>query len=195
MSSLQQRSTSRKLRSLDKDKKSISQKSKFLVSTSKKELIIGSVIATFIAITPYLFTIWEGVPDEMSWDTFLGTYTSNYYESVQILVWTLLGKVIPLFLLLIWIFTCRQWWYHVILVPIAMYVYQIMEVINDDVKFAEENQILYLLPVMAIIIPSIYLIRARMFNKLNDADKSLEELEEEFKVGGKGFFGKLSDYF
>lgn len=76
-----------------------------------------------------------------------------------------------------------------------MYVYQIMEVINDDVKFAEENQILYLLPVMAIIIPSIYLIRARMFNKLNDADKSLEELEEEFKVGGKGFFGKLSDYF
>lgn len=151
----------------------ISQKSRFQVKArSKKELIIGTVIATFVAITPYLFTIWEGVPDEKSWDTFFGTYTSNYYESVQILVWTLAGKVIPLFLLLIWIFTCRQWWYHVILVPIAMYVYQIMEVINDDVKFAEENQILYLLPVMAIIIPSIYLIRARMFNKINDADKS-----------------------
>ena len=34
-----------------------------------------------------------------------------------------------------------------------------------------------------------------MFNKINDADKTLEELEEEFKVGGKGFLGKLSDYF
>lgn len=171
------------------------QRSKFLDNVSKKELIIGSLIATFIAITPYLFTLWEGVPDQTTWDTFLFSYTSPYYESVQILVWTLLGKLIPLLLLLTWIFTCRHWWYHALLVPIAMYVYQIMTVLNDDLAFAEENQILYLLPVMAIIIPSIYLLRARMFSKINDANKSMEELEEELKVGGKGFFGKLSDYF
>ena len=60
------------------------QKSKFL--DNKKELIIGSLIATFIAITPYLFTIWEGVPNEKPWDTFLFSYTSPYYESAQILV-------------------------------------------------------------------------------------------------------------
>jgi len=167
------------------------QKSKSLVSVSKKELIIGSVIATFIAITPYLFTIWEGVPDLKTWDTFLGSYTSNYYESVQILVWTLLGKLIPLTLLFIWVFTCRHWWYHVILVPISMYIYQIMEVINDDIKFAETTQILYLLPVMAIVIPSIYLLRARMFDKLNNADKSMEELEDEFKISRRSF----KDYF
>ena len=167
--------------------KSTNQKSKFLAKANKKELIGGSIIATFIAITPYLFTIWEGVPDQKIWDTFFGVYTSNYYESVQILVWTLLGKLIPLILLLIWVFTNRHWWYHVILVPIAMYIYQIMEVINDDVKFAETNQILYLLPVMAIVIPSIYLIRAKMLNKLNDADKTLEELEEEFKIKKPSF--------
>ena len=170
-------------------------KSKYQGKGSKKELIVGSVIATFIAITPYLFTLWEGVPDQKTWDTFFGLYTSNYYESVQILIWTLLGKIIPLLLLMIWMFTCRHWWYHALLVPIAMYIYQVIEVINDDVEFAETNQILYLLPVMAIVIPSIYLIRARMFNKINDADKTLEELEEEFKIGGKGFWGKFSDYF
>jgi len=163
--------------------------SEFLVS--KKEIIIGSIIATFIAITPYLFTIWENVPDQETWDTFLFTYTSTYYPSVQIVVWTLLGKVIPLLLLIIWIFTCRHWWYHVLLVPIAMYVYHIITIINDDLEFAEETQILYLLPVMAIIIPSIYLIRARMFNKLTDADKTLEELEEEFKITKRSF----RDYF
>jgi hypothetical protein len=76
-----------------------------------------------------------------------------------------------------------------------MYTYQIIEVFNDDVEFAENNQILYLLPVMAIVIPSIYLIRAQMFNKINDADKSMEELEEEFKIKPKGFLAKLSDYF
>lgn len=171
------------------------QRSKFLDNVSKKDLVIGSIIATFIAITPYLFTLWEGVPNKPVWDTFLFSYNSGYYESVQILVWTLLGKIIPLCLIIIWMFTCRHWWYHALLVPIAMYAYQIITILNDDLEFAEENQIIYLLPVMAIVIPSIYLIRARMFNKINDADKTLEELEEEFKIGGKGFWGKFSDYF
>ena len=78
-----------------------------------------------------------------------------------------------------------MWW--IVNKRLAMYIYQIMEVINDDVKFAETNQILYLLPVMAIVIPSIYLIRAKMLNKLNDADKTLEELEEEFKIKKPSF--------
>ncbi len=77
------------------------------------------------------------------------------------------------------------------LVPIAMYVYHIITIINDDLEFSEETQILYLLPVMAVVIPSIYLIRARMFNKLTDADKTLEELEEEFKITKRSF----RDYF
>ena len=158
---------------------------------SKKELILGTIIATFIAITPYLFTLWEGVPSQATWDTFLGSYTSSYYPTVQVLIWTLLGKVIPLLLLFIWIFTCRHWWFHVLLVPIAMYIYQIITVLNDDLEFADENQILYLLPVMAVIIPSIYLIRAKMFNKLDDAGKTMDELEDELKTKPSSF----KDYF
>jgi hypothetical protein len=72
-----------------------------------------------------------------------------------------------------------------------MYVYHIITIINDDLEFSEETQILYLLPVIAVVIPSIYLIRARMFNKLTDADKTLEELEEEFKITKRSF----RDYF
>ncbi len=171
------------------------QKSKFLVKVSKKDLIIGSIIATFIAITPYLFTLWEGVPNKETWDTFFGTYTSGYYESVQILVWTLLGKIIPLLLLIIWMFTNKHWWFHVLIVPIAMYFYQIITILNDDLEFSDENQILYLLPVMAIIIPSIYLLRARMADKIDEATKTMEELEEELMTKPKGLFGRFSDYF
>lgn len=168
-------------------------KSEFL--DNKKEIIVGSIIATFIAITPYLFTIWESVPSKKTWDTFLFTYTTTYYYDVQTLVWTLLGQVIPLFLLFIWMFTNRHWWYHVLLVPIAMYIFQIITILNDDLKFSGDNLILYLLPVMAVIIPSIYLIRAQMFNKINDAGKTMEELEAEFMVKPKGFFNKLKQYF
>lgn len=149
-------------------------------------------MATFIAISPYLITLWEGVPSEIkTWDTFLFSYTTTYYEDIQTLVWTLLTQVIPLTLLLIWVFTCRHWWYHVILVPIAMYTYEIITILNDDIRFSGDNLILYLLPIMAIVIPSIYLIRAKMLDKITDADKTMEDLEEEFKIKPRSF----KDYF
>lgn len=148
-----------------------------------------------IAITPYLFTLYESVPDVKTWDTFFGTYNSTYYDSVAVLAWTLIGKAIPLYLLFIWFFTCRHWWFHSILVPICMYLYQIIVVLNDDLSFADDKQIYYLIPVMAIIIPSIYLIRARIFNKMNDSNKTLQELEDEFKISPKNFWDKLKQYF
>jgi len=171
------------------------QKLDFLGTNSNRSLILGSVIATLIALTPFLFTVYKSVPDTKVWDTFLFTYDSNWYESVRTVAWTLSNKLIPLYLLFIWFFTSRHWWYHALLVPIALYIYQILGIFNDDMKFADNDQVLYLLPVMAIVIPSIYLIRARMFNKINDATKTMEELEEEFKIKPKGFFGKIRDYF
>ena len=168
--------------------------SNFLVTNSNRSLILGSVIATLIAITPFLFTLYESVPDTKVWDTFLFTYNSNWYESARVAAWTMMNKLIPLYLLFLWFFTCRHWWYHALLVPIALYTYQIIGILNDDIKF-DTNLILYLLPAMAIVIPSIYLIRARMFNKLHDANKTMEELEEEFKIKPRSFFDKLREYF
>ncbi|TJY33427.1 hypothetical protein [Pontimicrobium aquaticum] len=161
----------------------------------KKSILGGSIVATLIAATPLIFNLYQSVPDTKIWDTFLFTYESGWYESAAVSAWTLMGKLVPLMLLIIWFFTNKHWWYHSLIVPIAMYIYQIIEIINSDLEAIDKDLILYLLPVMAIIIPSIYLIKAKMFNKINSADKSLEELEEEFKVGGKGFWGKLSDYF
>ncbi|MGM5471407.1 hypothetical protein ACS386_14100 [Flavobacteriaceae bacterium LMO-SS05] len=168
---------------------------KFLRTNSNRSLILGSVVATLIATTPFLFTIYESVPATKVWNTFLFTYNSNWYENAQVAAWTMSNKLIPLYLFFIWFFTCRQWWYHTLLVPIVLYIYQIIGILNDDLEFADTNLFLYLLPVMAVVIPSIYLIRAKMFNKINDADKSMEELEEEFKIRPKGIFSKLKDYF
>ncbi|WP_053970001.1 hypothetical protein [Mangrovimonas sp. ST2L15] len=160
-----------------------------------KSLIIGSIIATFIATTPFLFSLYENVPSTKTWETFLFTYTSGGYEDVNIVAWTLTGKLIPLLLLLIWFFTCRHWWYHAILVPIVMYSWQIIGLFKEDLSYVDELQLIYLLPIMAIIIPSIYLVRAQMFNKLNTVDKSMEDLEEEFKIKPTTLWGKIKQYF
>ncbi|WP_246288491.1 hypothetical protein [Winogradskyella costae] len=160
-----------------------------------RSAIKGTIIATIIASTPLLFLVHESVPDEEVWNTFFGTYESGLWESAQYAMWVYTGKLIPLILIIIWFFTCRHWWYHVLLVPIVMYSFQIITSINAELKNTDENQLLFLLPVMVLVVPSIYLIRAKMFNKINTADKTLEELEEEFMIKPKGVWGKLKQYF
>ncbi|MFD2541543.1 hypothetical protein ACFSSB_04365 [Lacinutrix gracilariae] len=158
-------------------------------------VILGSIIATIIASTPLLFNLYESVPEIKVWDTYFFTYHSNYYQNILVLAWTLTGKVVPLFLITIWFFTCRHWWYHALLVPIAMYIFQIFSIINEDITYIDKFQLLHLVPIMAIVIPSIYLIRAKMFDKINTADKTLEDLEEEFTVRPRNVWGKVKQYF
>jgi hypothetical protein len=169
-------------------------KSAFL-QQDRKSIVIGSIIATFIAMTPYLFYLYESVPNTPVWNTFLFTYHSGWYQSANASMWVLTSKAIPLFLLFIWFFTCRHWWYHALLVPISMYSYQILSGFNDDLEFLDINQLFYLIPVMAIVVPSIYLIRARIFNEVNSATQSLQELEDELKMSPKGFWDKVKQYF
>ena len=86
MSNLHAKSTKTKLRSQDN-------------RISKKGLLLGSAIATIIAITPFLFNLYESVPQVRVWNTFLFTYESPYYENVYVLAWTLMNKLIPLLLI------------------------------------------------------------------------------------------------
>lgn len=163
--------------------------------TDKRSILYGSIFATLIAITPYLFYLYESVPATQDWDTFLFTYYSTGYKDANTVMWLVTGKAIPLFLLLIWFFTCRHWWYHVLLVPIAMYLYQMISIFNEDLSYVDQFQLMHLLPIMAVVIPSIYLIRAKMFDKLNTANKSLEELEQEFMMKPKNMWEKIKQYF
>ena len=76
-----------------------------------------------------------------------------------------------------------------------MYLYQMISIFNDDLSYVDQFQLMHLLPIMAIVIPSIYLLRARMFDRLNTVDKSMEELEDEFKIKPTSLWGKIKQYF
>lgn len=184
MEQQQQKSKKDLLKTSNRDKK-----------IDKRTLIIGSIISTIIASVPYLFYLHLSVPNQQVWHTFLFTYDSKSWGNANIGMWVFTGKAIPLLLLFIWFFTCRHWWYHVLIVPMAMYIYQIIDFFNPNVSYIDEFQLIYMVPIMAIVIPSIYLIRAKIFNKINEANKSLEELEEEFKISPKNFWEKVKQYF
>lgn len=167
--------------------------------TESSKIVTGSFIATVIAISPYIFYLHESVPDVKIWSTFIFGYEFKYtsidYSSVGVEMWILLGKIVPLYLILLWFLTCRHWWYHALLVPISMYSYQIFEVLNKDTDKLDTNQLIYLVPIMALTIPSIYLIRAKIFNKVNETNKSMQQLEDELKFKPRNLWGKITQYF
>lgn len=169
--------------------KTISSRSKKVKS---KSLVTGSLIALVIAATPYIFYTYESLPNSKTWETFLFTYEANWYEEVKVSFWTMMTKFIPLLLLIIWFFTCKHWWYHVILIPMGMFLFQLITVINDDIRYTDETEFWYVLPIMLIIVPFVYLMRMKLFRNINSGD--LDELEEDL-LKDKGFFDQIKDLF
>jgi len=182
-------------KALHKSRKRKESLSKTANSKLSRSAIIGSIIATIIASTPLLYSLHESVPTTKVWDTFLFTYESGAWEEAQYAMWVYTSKFIPFLLLTIWFFTCRHWWYHAILVPIIMFAFQAVNSWNAEAGNLDEGTFVVLMPILVIVVPSIYLIRAKMFNTINDADKTLEELEEEFMIKPKTVWGKVKQYF
>jgi len=155
-------------------------KNKQLGDQRSKFLLLGSLIAILIAFSPYLFYIYEIFPNGPVWETSFFNYESKFYEDVMTAAWTYTGKITPLFLLLIWFFTCKHWWYHVILIPIAMYTYQLVVIFYQDVYLKVDlmdiNGLIYLAPFFIIILSIVYLIRIKIFDRVYGLD--LSELDE-----------------
>lgn len=170
------KSTHQQFKSQDKDK--------------KRYTIGGGIVVLLIAISPYLFYLYESFPTTQSWETFIFNINTNY-PSIQHFAWFLTGKVIPLYLLLIWFFTCKHWWHWIILVPIFMFTFQTWGIVNQSLAL-DEVELIYMIPVMLIIIPAVYLIRAKVFNRVRGDD--MKAFEEELKTK-RTLWDELKDLF
>ena len=159
--------------------------------TGRRSLFIGGVLVLIIAITPFLFYSYDSFSkDTKIWDTGLFTLETSY-PSLYHLAWYFVGKSVPLLLLLIWFFTCKHWWHWIILVPIAMYAFQLWGVINENWGL-DELEIYYLIPLMIILVPAVYLIRAKLFNSVRG--NNLETFEEDLLVR-KTLWEQIKDLF
>lgn len=137
-------------------------------SRAKKRIVIDSIIVFFIALTPFLYKIYDYLPvnDPEATVSFLGlTIGSNGFADVSTYVWFLSVKIIPFILLIIWFFTSRDWWYHILLIPIAMYAFQLFEAFYSENDYVDTENIWWLLPVCMVIIPIVYFIRIKLYDK------------------------------
>jgi hypothetical protein len=105
--------------------------------------------------------------------------------------WYFVGKFVPLYLLLLWFFTRKHWWHWIILVPIAMYSFQLWGIINESQNL-DELELYFILPLMAVLIPAVYLIRAKLVHSLSDKDLTsfVKELSQE-----KNAWQQIKDLF
>jgi hypothetical protein len=89
--------------------------------------------------------------------------------------------------MIFWFLTSRDWWYHIIIIPIAMYAFQMFEVFYDSDNMIDTDNIWWLIPICMITIPSVYFIRIKLYDKhVHGID--LEAIEAELEeLKNKGF--------
>ena len=155
-----------------------------------KNLFAGSLVVIIIAITPLLFYSYKSFPDVKIWETSFFT-AETAFRSWFDYTWYLANKIIPLILLFIWFFTCKHWWHWILLIPIGMYSFQIWGLIQEN-EGVDEIELYYVFPIMMIVVPSVYLIRAKLFNTLRGTD--LKAFEEELGAN-KTILQQLKDLF
>lgn len=161
-----------------------------LRKTDKKSVFNGSVIAFFILATPFLFYSYKSFPDVNVWETSFFSIKTDFYSWFDF-AWYFANKFVPLYLLLIWFFTCKHWWHWILLVPIGMYSFQLWGIINEN-RGLDELELYLLFPLMMVLVPFIYLIRAKLFNQISGND--LEEFERELG-DNKTLLQQLKDLF
>jgi len=172
-----------KYTSMNKNKKS-----------ARTKIIIESFFVLFIATTPFLYKIHDYLPNEPDVTiSFLGmTIGNNGFNSVGIFCWFLVSKLVPLFITLYWFLTSKDWWYHILLIPIVMYALHIFEVLSTDSSTVDAESIFWVLPFCMFIIPFVYLIRVKIYDKyvngidLEAMDAELKALKEKERLRNEG---------
>ena len=161
-----------------------------LHKTDKRSVFNGSIVAFCILATPFLFYSYKSFPDVKIWETSFFT-AETAFRSWFDYTWYLANKIIPLLLLFIWFFTCKHWWHWILLIPIGMYSFQLWGILNQN-KGLDELELYLLFPLMMVLVPAVYLIRAKLFNQITGND--LVAFEEELGAN-KTVLQQLKDLF
>ncbi len=165
---------------------------KRLRTDAKRKLFLDTFVVLFIILSPFIFKLHEYVStDEGAVLNILGyEIDDNGFQDLGVYVWVLLGKLVPLGLLLIWFFTCKHWWYHIILIPVLMYSFQLFEVAYSYDNYIDTKNLLWLLPICMVLIPFVYFIRIKLYDKyvhgidLEAMDAELAALKSKDEISG-----------
>ncbi len=154
-------------------------------SKKKNSLWTGSFIILIIIFTPYLLYIHQNIPaSSENYETIFGVIKGGLFKYVQTYIYFLLSKFVPLLLLIIWFLTNKHWWVHAIIIPISVYLFQLISVINDGEQYADEIDFIYTVPIAVIVVVILYFLRSKLAIYILAVDLK-KEMDENMKTPKK----------
>ncbi|PKP40681.1 MAG: hypothetical protein CVT95_13280 [Bacteroidetes bacterium HGW-Bacteroidetes-12] len=151
----------------------------------KTSLLIGSLMAVLIVTTPYLLYFYQSIPPDIeNWDTLFGVIKSGYYPSVGLYIYYFSSKFVPLILLFIWFITNKHWWVHALIIPITVYLFQLIAVINDSELYMDEVEFIYTVPFLVVIFVILYFVRSKLSIYIQAVDLK-REMDDNMKTPKK----------
>lgn len=157
-------------------------KSKYRQTDKKASIITGVLLSLVLVTTPFLFYLYRIAPsDSVEWDTIFGTIKSNGFSNVQSYIYTLFTKITFILLTGIWFLTSRNWWKYAILVPFTMFLFQLIGVINSELKYIDEFDFWYSLPLILPILLFVIYISFRISKNERNSRELMNEVDEEIK--------------
>ena len=151
----------------------------------KTSLLIGSLMVILIISTPYLLYFYQNIPEDIiTMDTIFGPIKNGYYATVQVFIYTLFSKFVPLLLLFIWFVTNKNWWVHALIIPITVYLFQLIAVINDSEQYVDEVEFIYTVPFLVVILVILYFIRSKIAIYIQAVDLK-KEMDENMRTPKK----------
>ncbi|MDP3353148.1 MAG: hypothetical protein Q8S44_05345 [Flavobacteriaceae bacterium] len=164
-------------------------KNKLSTKQNTLSLRTGSLILILIVVTPYLLYVYQYLPDTTTWETPFFTLKSGIFPSLVFYGHAFFSKLVPLILLFIWFIDSKSWWYHAIAVPISTYIFQLVSVINDQAQYFDQVEFAYSIPVTAIVLTILYLIRSKfgIYVSALHLQEEIRQKEEAFERKQKEF--------
>ncbi|WP_457616237.1 hypothetical protein [Lutibacter sp.] len=143
----------------------------------KSSLLASSLIVLLIVSTPYLLYVYKTLPDSENIETIFGVIKGGYYDTAKNYIYWFLSKFVPLLLLFIWFLTNKHWWVHAIIIPISVYLFQLISVINDSERYVDEVEFIYTVPIVVIIMVILYFLRSKLaiYIQAVDLKKEMED--------------------
>jgi hypothetical protein len=151
----------------------------------RTSLLIGSLMVILIISTPYLLYFYQNIPEDLkNWDTIFGPIKGGYFGTSRMFIYYFCSKFVPLLLLFIWFITNRQWWVHALIIPITVYLFQLISVINDSEGYIDEVEFIYTVPFLVVILVILYFIRSKISIYIQAVDLK-KEMDENMRTPKK----------
>ena len=161
--------------------KSTKTNTRFRQTDRKRSIISGVFVSILLTATPFLFYIYTFAPNEgKEWETVFGTIEANGFNHVKSFVHAVFTKFTFILLTTIWFLTSKNWWKFAILVPLIMFLFQFLGVLNYELEYIDEFDFWYSLPIILPIL--FFLIYISLIISKNESNSSDLKTEVDHKI-------------